>query len=104
MAKFVLAYKGGQMASSETERQAVMAAWGKWFGSLGTAVVDPGNPFGESASVAADRSVKNGAPSALTGYSILTADSLKAALELAKGCPVLRSGGSVEVYETFNVM
>lgn len=104
MAKFVLAYKGGQMASSEAEQQAVMAAWGKWFGSLGSAVVDPGNPFGESASVAADRSVKTDAPSALTGYSILAADSLKAAIELAKGCPVLRSGGAVEVYEAFDVM
>ena len=32
------------------------------------------------------------------------ADNLDAAVSLAKGCPVLASGGSVEVAETFNAM
>jgi hypothetical protein len=36
---------------------------------------------------------------ALTGYSIVSADSLDAAVELAKGCPVLGIGGAVDVYE-----
>ena len=39
-----------------------------------------------------------------TGYSILRADDLAAALELARGCPQLAAGGTVEVYETFEVM
>jgi hypothetical protein len=34
----------------------------------------------------------------------LSAESLAAAADLAKACPVLSSGGSVEVYETFRVM
>ena len=34
-----------------------------------------------------------------TGYSILKADSLNAAVDLAKGCPVLQSGGKITVYE-----
>jgi hypothetical protein len=40
----------------------------------------------------------------LTGYTILKADNLGDATGMAKGCPVLASGGSVEVYETFPVM
>jgi hypothetical protein len=40
-----------------------------------------------------------GADSALTGYSIVAAGSLAEATELAGGCPVLQSGGSVDVYE-----
>jgi hypothetical protein len=40
----------------------------------------------------------------VTGYSIIEADSLDAAVELVKGCPILQSGGSVEVGETFDVM
>jgi hypothetical protein len=36
--------------------------------------------------------------------SILTADSLDAATKRAKRCPVLTSGGTVEVYEGFDVM
>ena len=67
MANFVLVYKGGGgMAATEAERQAVMAEWGQWFGALGQAIVDGGNPFGNSSSVAADGTVKDGASSSLT--------------------------------------
>jgi hypothetical protein len=104
MANYMLAYKGGSMAATDEEREVAMAAWGAWFGGLGAAVVDAGNPFGASATVAGDTSVSEGAPSALTGYSVLSADSLQAAGELVKGCPVLVAGGSVEVYETIPVM
>jgi hypothetical protein len=37
--------------------------------------------------------------SALSGYSIISADSLSDACDKAKGCPVLSSRGSIEVYE-----
>jgi len=39
-----------------------------------------------------------------TGYSIIKADSLDAAVELAKGCPVFGGGASVQVVETYPVM
>jgi hypothetical protein len=104
MANYLLAYKGGQVAESDAERDAQMAAWGQWFGDLGEAVVQPGNPCGASRAIAGDGSVGDGAPSGLTGYSVIAAGDLGAATELAKGCPVLANGGSVEVYETFEVM
>ncbi len=104
MANYVLAYKGGAMAETEAEREAAMAAWGGWFGSLGDAIADAGNPFGASTSVAPGQGSNGGATSALTGYSVLRADSLQAAAELAKGCPVLANGGSVDIYETIEVM
>jgi len=104
MANFVLVYKGGGMPQTDAEREQVMAAWGQWFGGLGQSLVDGGNPFGASASVAPDGGVKDGAASALTGYSILKADDMPTATTLAKGCPILASGGSIEVYETFPVM
>jgi hypothetical protein len=103
MGKYLLAYKGGSMAATEAEREAAMAAWGSWFGQLGSAVVDAGNPFGPSAAVGSG-GVNGGATSGLTGYSVIDADSLSAAGELAKGCPVLANGGSVEVYETIPIM
>jgi hypothetical protein len=105
MANYVLVYKGGGMAGTPEEQQQVMAAWGQWFGGLGQALVDGGNPFsGQANSIAADGSVSQGASSGLTGYSILKADDLAAATTMAKGCPILNSGGSIEVYETFQVM
>jgi hypothetical protein len=39
-----------------------------------------------------------------TGYTILEADSLEKATKMAKGCPVIKGGASIAVYETFNVM
>jgi hypothetical protein len=104
MAKYLLAYKGGGVPATEAEQAAAMAAWGKWFGELGGAVVDAGNPFGPSATVGAGGKASGAGASGLTGYSILTADSVAAASALAGGCPILADGGSVEVYETFDVM
>jgi len=100
MAKFVFAYTGGGgMAPSPAEQQKIMDAWMSWFGSLGDALVDGGAPFGASATVAPDGAAGDGAPAGLTGYSVLSAASLADATAKAKGCPVLASGGSVEVYE-----
>jgi len=98
MAKFVLAYKGGGMAQTDEEREAAMQAWGAWFGALGPAVVDAGNPF------SASKAVGGNGTSGLTGYSILSADDLDAASKLAEGCPILSNGGSVEVYEVLELM
>ena len=69
-----------------------------WFGTLGAAIVDGGNPFGASTAVASDGSTA-AAAAGLSGYSIVSADDLSAAAALAKGCPILDAGGSVEVYE-----
>jgi len=103
--RYVMAYTGGAQPdnTSEEERAAVMAAWGAWYGTMGEAVVDGGNPFGPSM-VVTPGGAQEGAPSGLTGYTIVSADSLAAATDLARGCPHLESGGSVEVYETFDVM
>jgi hypothetical protein len=103
MANYLLAYTGGGMAQTDAEREAAMAAWGQWFGTLGAAIVDAGNPFGPSASVGSD-GANGAAETGLTGYSILTAENLDAAAELAKGCPVFANGGKVDVYETIPVM
>jgi hypothetical protein len=105
MANYVLVYKGGSMAESPEEQEKVMAAWGQWFGQLGQSLVDGGNPFsGQSTAISSNGTVTQGASSGLTGYSILKADTLDAATSMAKGCPVLTSGGSVEVWETLQVM
>jgi hypothetical protein len=92
MGKYVYAYKGGGMPESEEEGKQVMEAWTSWLGGLGDSVVDIGNPFGASSAV-------GGATSGLTGYSIVSADSLDDAIGKADGCPVLDAGGAVEVYE-----
>ena len=106
MANFVLLYIGGGMAETEAEQAKVLQAWESWFGRLGSAVVDGGNPFTPNAkSIASNGKVSDGPVGTMvTGYSIIKADSLDTAVELARGCPVLQSGGQISVFETFPVM
>jgi hypothetical protein len=102
---YLLLYSGGSMPESDEEQATVMKAWDVWMHELGSALKDGGNPFtpGSAKTIANDGSVSDGAGSA-SGYSIITADSLDAATEMAKGCPVLQGGAKIEVYETFSVM
>lgn len=100
MANYVFAYSGGNgVVDDEAERNAQMAKWGEWLGGLGSAVVDSGAPTGAAKTVGAGGSVSDGGSRGLTGYSIVAADSLDSAVELAKGCPALEAGGAVDVYE-----
>ena len=105
MAKYLLLYHGGSQPETEEAGKQVMADWVAWFGSLGAAVVDGGNPTAASKTITPGGAVSDGAgASPATGYSILSADSLDAAVALAKGCPHLKAGGTVGVYETMEVM
>jgi hypothetical protein len=75
---------------------------GKWYEDLGASIVDVGNPVGRAQTVSSDGSVtEGGGPNPVTGYTIIHAETVERAVELAKGCPILESGGSVEVGETF---
>jgi|SRR5579859_4006642 len=106
MANFVLLYTGGGMPATEAEQAASMQAWGAWLGGLGSALVDGGNPFTPVAKTISAKGEVSDAPAGTlaTGYSIIKADSLDAAIKLSQGCPQLQSGGQVTVYETFPVM
>jgi hypothetical protein len=106
MANFVLLYSGGSMGANEAEQAQIMQAWGAWFGKLGTDLVDGGNPFTPAAkTIASNGEVHEGPVGTLaSGYSIIKADSLDAAVEKARGCPVLLGGGQITVYETFPAM
>jgi hypothetical protein len=100
MANYIFAYSGGNgVAADEAEREAQMAKWGQWFGQLGSVVVDGGAPTGVAKTVGPGGTVSDGGSRGLTGYSIVSADSLDSAVELAKGCPVLEVGGAVDVYQ-----
>ncbi len=98
MAKFAVLYKGGAMAETPEAQEAVIQQWMQWFGTLGPAVTDFGNPFGASSAVHPDGSAGD-ATAGVTGYSIVEADGIDRAREMVKGCPVLAGGGSIEIYE-----
>jgi hypothetical protein len=108
MANFLLVYTGGvrETQPSPEEGAAIIKDWTDWFSALGENLVDGGNPTAPGAkNVASDGSVSDGAVGeAATGYSIIKADSMEAATAAAKGCPHLKAGGQITVYETFAIM
>ena len=98
MAKYLLVYHGGAMPQTKAEQEKVMQGWTSWFGSLGKAVVEPGNPVGKSTTVASNGSVVgNGGANPVSGFSIIDAKDEADAVKMAKGCPILAGGGSVEL-------
>ena len=105
MAKYLFAYHGGATPESTTqaERDAIMAQWAAWYEELGEAIVDGGAPTAVSKTVGVDGSVSDTGDSYVTGYTIITADSLDDALAAAKGCPIRESNGSIEVAELIDM-
>jgi hypothetical protein len=104
MAKFVFAYHGGGAPSSPAEAKKVMDAWGAWFGSLGAAVIDGGNPVAKSSTVKSDGAlVDGGGANPLSGYSLIEASNLQDAHKKAQGCPLLKAGGTIEIAQAMDM-
>lgn len=98
MTKYLLIYHGSFTPPSEEEGQKLMAAWIAWFDSLGDAVVDSGNPVGKSITVHPGGKVTDdGGQSPAAGYTIVKAECVDAVAALAKSCPHLASGGTIEI-------
>jgi len=104
VANYLLVFDGGGMAETEDAQRQSIADWTSRYDRMGAAVVDGGNPISQSRTIASDGSVSEGGANLATGYAIIAADSLDAATELTKDCPLLGDGGSIEVAETFAVM
>ncbi|MEM7440678.1 MAG: YciI family protein [Pseudomonadota bacterium] len=97
MAKYIFVYHGGGMPETPEEGEKEMAAWNAWYGAMGDAVVDGGAPAGMSKTVHPGGGVTDdGGANPVSGYTVVNADSHDAAVEMAKGCPILKNG-SVEV-------
>ena len=105
MAKFVLVFTGGGMPETEEEQAKVLEAWGAWYADLGDAVADPGNPFSPVVqNITSDGTVSDGPIGIMSsGYAILKADSLAAAVGMAKKCPMLAGNGQITLYEVLDM-
>lgn len=104
MAKFLFVYHGGSHPSSPADAKKVMDAWGAWFGALGAAVIDGGNPVRAFGTVKSDGSMADSAgPNPATGYSLIEAASPQDAHAKAKACPLLSAGGTIEIAEAMDM-
>ena len=103
MSQYIIAYIGGQQPSSPEEGKAQMEKWKTWISGLGAAVVNPGTPLKDIRVMAPDGSVREGSGNDMHGFTVVEAASIDDALDMARECPYLEIGGSLEVAEMMNM-
>ena len=103
MAQYMITYLGGDQPGSQEESQQYFAKYKAWLSSLGDSVVSPMNPIKNTNTINADGSVMPESTTLMSGYTIIEAASIEAALTIAKACPFLEVNGSLEVSELINM-
>jgi hypothetical protein len=90
--KYVLLHYGFEKPTPE-----IMSAWGKWFGSIGDRIIDMGGHFssGREISRSGTKDLPLGLES-ITGFTVVSADSLDDAEKMAQGNPFI---SSIRIYE-----
>jgi len=104
MNEYVFLYRGGDRPTSPEQGQQWLQQWTAWFKSMAEKgrIVDRGQPLERSGkTVGSDKMVTDGpfaeAKDIIGGYTLIKANDLAEAAELAKGCPILQRAGKVEV-------
>ncbi len=89
---------------TEADNAELMTAWLDWMDSLGDALEANNNPVTEARTIHPGGAVSDdGGANPVVGLSFITADNLDAAVQMAKTCPQLGAGGSIEVAQLFKV-
>ena len=99
MPQYIITYLGGNQPSTPEEGQQHFAKYKQWLVSLGDSAVSPANPLKNTQTVNPDGSVTEGGTTAMSGYTVVSVESMQQALEIAAACPFLDIGGSLEVSE-----
>jgi hypothetical protein len=107
MTKFLFVYRNtseSYASMTPEEMQQMLQKWQNWIseGVRKGWMVDPGDGLKREGRVVNAKKVVSDGPfveskELVGGFSIVQADTLEAAAELAKGCPIFLRGGSVEV-------
>jgi hypothetical protein len=104
MATYLVTYHGGgEMPAAPEAQQKMLAAFGAWAASLGSAMTDRGAPLASAKTVSADRVADGQTAAAISGYTVLEAENLAAAVKLVQSHPFLTRGGSLQVSEAVDL-
>lgn len=107
MKEFLLVFRSDNKvisSRSPEEMQANMKLWMDWIGGIAAQnkLVDRGNRLSSEGRVLKPNNIVTDGPytevkELIGGYTIIKTDSYEDAAELAKNCPILSIGGSVEI-------
>ena len=101
MTKFIFVFRGG-MPDTPEAGQKMMTDWNAWLAGMGAAVLDPGMAAGKSHFLDAEgKSAPAGDP--ISGYMLVEAPDIDAAMAHAKACPIFSARGTIEVAEAMKM-
>jgi hypothetical protein len=113
MAKYLFVYRGSVPSAppSPAEIQASFQKWGEWIGKFTQSgqMIDPGDGLQMSGKVVRLTGIVSDGPyveskEVVGGYSIVQADDYDQAVAIARECPAVDGGGSVEIRQLAGYM
>jgi hypothetical protein len=109
MKEFLFLYRtdyANMQHPTKEQADAVMKKWMDWMGRIAVQnkLTSKGERLHGSGKIVKANDVVTNGPytdikESIGGYSLIKADSYDEAVEFAKGCPILSTGGSVEIRE-----
>ena len=97
-------FKNTETQPSPEQLQTMMSDWQNWMGGIAAQnkLASSGNRLSSEGRVVGSNNVITNGPyveirEAIGGYIIVNSATIDEAAELAKGCPILKIGGNVEV-------
>ena len=99
MNTYILVYLGSAQPTNEEEGAKHFEKYRVWLSSLGDALISPANPIKDTNVITPDGTVAPGSTTEMSGFSVIQADSMLIAIEMAKTCPFLEIGGTLEISE-----
>ena len=102
MTSYVLTYYGEPRFKTPEDGAKHREKFMAWLETLGDAVVNPDTPLGKTKTVRSSGVSDFVGSNRLTGFSIVKADSMDAALAIARKCPHLEYG-TVDVAEVLDI-
>lgn len=103
MTSFILVYLGGAQPSDPEEGKAHFDKYRAWLGSLGDALISPANPLKDTTVITPGGTVTPGSITEMSGFTVIQAESIQDAIKMARTCPFLEIGGTLEVSELVHI-
>ena len=100
MTRYLITYHGSGMPTDPALMEEAKAAFVKWVGEAGDAVVDPGAPVHMATQVSSGNPTS---PAEIGGYSIIQAESPDAAAAVLQRHPYVARGGTLQVNQIIEV-
>jgi len=95
----MLVYLGGEHSADPEEGKKHFEEYRKWLESLNDAVVSAANPLKDTHVISSDGKSQAGSSTMMSGFTVLEAPSIEAAVLMSESCPFLKIGGTLEVSE-----